>query len=263
MKQFGELRGDETFTLAAFFGDTPQFLLIGGEPLAHPCHLAFELTQGVLGGHGLPLGFALLVFEALQQPGQFGDLASQRGDANFFFADGAFEFAHLQQDVAQLALHGERSLAALLAAGDGHVVEALARLREEEGVGIFQRQAAADFGIGNNVAVAKLRQNHFQRLAESVEDTNAVLERNHGIAVSDVMHRLVEVEGKLCLRIFGMNEECGAAIDVGAQQAQTFVGSIPRLHHDIVQLVAQEIIDHMFVAIVDFKKVGQHAGGST
>ena len=66
LKQFAELRGDETLALAVFFADALQFALIGGKPLAHARHLAFELAQGVLGGHGLALGFALLVFQALQ-----------------------------------------------------------------------------------------------------------------------------------------------------------------------------------------------------
>ena len=187
LEQLALLRGDEVLALAMLFADALQFALVGGEPLAHARHLAFELAQRVLGGHGLPLGLALLVFQPLQQAGQFGDLAAQRGDAGFLLAHGAFQFAHLEQHVAQFALHRERTLAALLAAGDGHVVEALARLREEERVGIFQRQLAADFGVGNDVAVAQLGQNHFQRLAEAIEHANAVLQRNHGVAVRDVI----------------------------------------------------------------------------
>ena len=87
-----------------------------------------------------------------------------------------------------------------------------------------------------------------------------MLERNDGIAVRDVMRRLVEEERELRLRIFGMDEEGRTAIHVGAQQAQTFVGRVPRLHHDVVQFVAQEIVNHMLVAIFNFEKVGQHAG---
>ena len=56
-----------------------------------------------------------------------------------------------------------------------------------------------------------------------------------------------------------MNQERRAAIDIAAQQAQAFVGGIPRLHDDVVQLVAQEVVDHMLVAIFDFEEVGQHA----
>ena len=132
-------------------------------------------------------------------------------------------------------------------------------LREEERIGIFQRQIAADVGIGHDVAVAQLGQNHFQRFAEAVEHANAMLQRNHAVAVRDLVRRLVEDERELRLRIFGMDQERRAAIHVAAQQAQTFVGGVPRLHHDVVQLVAQEIVDHVLVAVFHFEKVGEHA----
>ncbi len=67
---------------------------------------------------------------------------------------------------------------------------------------------------------------------------------------------------KLRLRILGMHEEGGAPIDIGAQQAQAFVGRVPRLDHDEVQFVAQEIFDHALVARFDFKEIGEHSGGS-
>ena len=128
---------------AAFFGDALQFAFVGREPLAHPRHLAFELMQRVARCHGLPFRFALLVFQPLQQAVSSAISRPERGDAHLLLGHGALQLAHLLQHFAQLALHGERALAALLAAGDGHVVEALARLREEECVGIFQRQIAA------------------------------------------------------------------------------------------------------------------------
>ena len=59
-----------------------------------------------------------------------------------------------------------------------------------------------------------------------------------------------------------MNQECRAAVDVGAQQAQAFVGGIPALDDNVVQFVAQKIFDYAFVARIDFQKIGKHAGGS-
>ena len=56
-----------------------------------------------------------------------------------------------------------------------------------------------------------------------------------------------------------MNEEGRAAIDIAAQQAQPFVGGIPRLHDDVVQFVTQEVVDHVFVAAFHFEEVSQHA----
>ena len=58
-----------------------------------------------------------------------------------------------------------------------------------------------------------------------------------------------------------MDQERRAAIHIAAQQAQAFVGRVPRLHHDVVQLLAQEVVHHMLVAVFDFEEVGQHADG--
>ncbi len=59
-----------------------------------------------------------------------------------------------------------------------------------------------------------------------------------------------------------MNQEGGAAVNVAAQQAQAFVGRIPRLHDNVVQFVAQEVVDHVLIAAFDFKEIGEHADGS-
>ena len=76
------------------------------------------------------------------------------------------------------------------------------------------------------------------------------------------MRGFVDDEGKLGLRILGMNQECGAAIDVAAQQAKTFVGCVPGLDHDVVQLVAQKVFHHAFKARLDFQKIRQHSDWS-
>ena len=90
------------------------------------------------------------------------------------------EFPHQAEHIAQLALHREWAFGALFASGDGHVVEAFASLRKKESVGVFQGQITRECGIWNDVAIAQLRQNHFERLAESVENANRVLQRNDG-----------------------------------------------------------------------------------
>ena len=145
-------------------------------------------------GHRLLLALALFVFEALQQGSHLGDFLAEHHHARLAIAQRTFYVFQMSHHVAQFALERKRSLAALLAAGHGHVVEALAALREEECVGIFQRQFAADGWIGNDVAVAKLRQHHFQRLAEAVEHADAVLHRRYAIRREWQPHRLVEHE---------------------------------------------------------------------
>ena len=61
--------------------------------------------------------------------------------------------------------------------------------------------------------------------------------------------------------VFRVDEEGGAAIDAGAQHAQTFVGGVPGFDDDVVQFVAQEVFDHAFVARFDFEEIGEHAHG--
>ena len=57
-----------------------------------------------------------------------------------------------------------------------------------------------------------------------------------------------------------MYQECGTAIYPGAQHSQPFIGRIPRLHYDVVQLIAQEVFNHTFVAIFHLNEIGQHTG---
>ncbi len=175
LRQLLLLFGNEVLPLVFFPRHPLHFALVNAEPLAHARHLVIELAQGVAAGHGELFGFAAFAFQTIEQRDHFRDFASQSGDAGGSLAHGAFQFRHLPQHVAQFALHRERPLAALLAAGNHHIVETLAGLRKEESVRVFQGKRAADAGIGNDIAVAQLRQNHFQRLAKAVEHANAVL----------------------------------------------------------------------------------------
>ena len=58
-----------------------------------------------------------------------------------------------------------------------------------------------------------------------------------------------------------MNEEGGAAADVGLEQVHAGVGGVPALDDDVVQLVAKELIDDALVLAVDFEEVGERADG--
>ena len=86
-----------------------------------------------------------------------------------------------------------------------------------------------------------------------------MLQRDDAIAMRNLVGSFIEMERELCLGIFGMDQEGGAAVHVAAQQPQAFVSSIPRLHHNVVQLLAQEVVHHMLVLVVHLEKVGQHA----
>ena len=90
-------------------------------------------------------------------------------------------------------------------------------LREEEGVRILQSQTASDVGFRNDVAVAQLGQNHFQRLAKTVQHSNGVLQRDDLSGGRRAVRGLIEHEGELGLRVFRMHQERRAAIHAGAQ----------------------------------------------
>ncbi len=66
-------------------------------------------------------------------------------------------------------------------------------------------------------------------------------------------------EGKFRLRIVGMDEKCRAAIDIGLQYTHAFPGIVPAFYDDIVQLIAEKFIDHVFILAGNFKEIRQHA----
>src|ERR1700733_4553121 len=58
-----------------------------------------------------------------------------------------------------------------------------------------------------------------------------------------------------------MNQEGGAAVDVAAQQAKPLVSGVPRFDHNVIQLVAQKVLDDALETWLDFKKIRQDADG--
>ena len=72
------------------------------------------------------------------------------------------------------------------------------------------------------------------------------------------MRSLVEHKREFGLRVFGMNQEGGAAVHVAAQQAQAFVGRIPRLHDNIIQFIAEKVFYNPLEARLDLQKIGEH-----
>ena len=59
-----------------------------------------------------------------------------------------------------------------------------------------------------------------------------------------------------------MDQEGCAAIGVALEQTHAFLGRVPRFDYDVVQLVAEEVIYHGFILVIDFEKVGKHSGRS-
>ena len=124
------------------------------------------------------LGFALFAVQTIEQGTEVFDFAAQGEHAHLFVAQSTFEIFELAEDFAQFTLHREWAFRALFASGNGDVVEALAGLGKEEGVGIFESQAAGHVGFGNDVAVAQLGQDDFQRFAEAIQHADCVFQGN-------------------------------------------------------------------------------------
>ena len=155
-------RCDQALLLLAFCRKPLQFAFADRDSFADPRHLPVQLAQQMSGGHRLRLGFAFLLFQAIEQGSVLFNFAPQSDREHFLLAQSPLQFFEQTQHVAQLALHRERSLASLLAAGDGHVVEALAALGKEERIRTGEREFARHRGIGHDVAVSQLRQDHFE-----------------------------------------------------------------------------------------------------
>src|SRR5260370_24146638 len=107
-------------------------------------------------------GLSLFGFQAFQMGSEVLNSPAKREHSHCFFTQSALQIFELAKNFAELALHRKRTCGALFAACDGYVVEAFSGLREEERVRIFQRETARNVGTGNDVAVAKLGQNHLE-----------------------------------------------------------------------------------------------------
>ena len=56
-----------------------------------------------------------------------------------------------------------------------------------------------------------------------------------------------------------MHQKRRPPIHIRLQQPHAFVRRVPALHHDIIQLVAQKLIDHALVCAIHFQKIRQRS----
>ena len=106
-------------------------------------------------------------------------------------------------------------------------MKALPGLREEKRVGILQCQSTRGIRSRHNVAIAKLRQNHLEGLPKTIKNTMVCFSGTMDAVGGAQCAASSRMKEKLRLRIFGMNQEGCAAVDVAAQQTKTFVGPVP------------------------------------
>ena len=60
----------------------------------------------------------------------------------------------------------------------------------------------------------------------------------------------------------GIDEKCGAAADFIAQHGNARAGHVKRFHDDVLQFVAQELFDGVFIFLADLGIIGQDANGA-
>src|ERR1700683_1865820 len=205
------------------------------------------------------LSFPLFTLKTFQQRSEIFNFAAKRKHSHFLLAESALQLFELPKHFAKIALHRKWSFGALFAAGNGYVMKAFSGLREEECIRILKCEPACGIGAGNDIAVAQLRQDDFERFAESIQNANRILQRHDRCGWRSAVRSFVEDERKLGLRILRMNQKGRAAIHIAAQQSQAFIGSVPRIDHDVVQFVAQEVFDHALETRLDLKKIRENA----
>ena len=164
--------------------------------------------------------------------------------------------------VAQFPLQSQRPFRTRLPARHSDVVEALARRRQKERRRIFERERTRRLRIRRNIALAQLRQNRLERTPKAIQHADAVAQRHHGRPRVFVRHRVIRSKRELRLRVLRMHQERRAPVDSGLQQTNTFVRRIPALDHDVIQLIAQELVYDALVLIAHFQKIRQRADRS-
>ena len=148
--------------------------------------LGLHLAESCAGVGGLALGVAALVGLAFDGGVEGGDLVLQIGGVEVGLSQFLLGLLYFLLNFDELALEGERALCAGAAAGDGDVVEGLAGGGEEEGLRVGEGEGAGGVGVRRDEAFAKLGQDDFEGLAETVEDADALFERDDAFDAFDV-----------------------------------------------------------------------------
>ena len=143
-------------------------------------------------GLHLPQGSALVGAVALriaavfalrfEQARLLGERAAQRRSMHLGLRQLRVKGVELLLGLAQLALDGQRTLGARLAAGDSDIVKTLTGGREEEGLRILERQRARGAGVRRDVAFAQLGQDGLKRRAKAIEHADAVFQADDAFA---------------------------------------------------------------------------------
>src|ERR1017187_5202674 len=111
--------------------------------------------------------------------------------------------------------------------------------------------------IIDDIAILELGQKRLEGPTEAIQDADRIFQWRNSRATDGVVAPFEKAAlGGI------VNQEGGASIDARLQQPYALFGSSPTFDHDIVQLIAQELVDHAFVLAAHFKKIGKRAHGS-
>ena len=145
-------------------------------------------------------------------------------------------------------------------------METLAAGGEEEAFEVAGGQFLRLPGIFDQVSIPELGKDGLERAAESVQDLDCFLERRHSgtanvtaaVAVVAVAVATVGVAVSVGM-VLGVNEEGGAAIAARLEQADALFGGAPAVDDQVVEFIAEELVDHAFVLAADFEEVSEGA----
>ena len=187
-----------------------------------------------------------------------GGFFLEAGQLRLLFRGGALETRGFGFAVAEFALERQRSGLAFATTGHGAAVVAGTVRRQEIAVRIVVGHLLGDGDGFNNVGGAKFLQKIFgggtERLAEFDEAVEARDEiAGHGRAIFHFVH--VESASRI-------HEERRASTYFFAQQRDAGAGLIERFDDDVLELLAEKLLDRGFVFFLDFGVVGEQAEGA-
>ena len=133
-------------------------------------------------GHGgLLLSRTQLIFKPLKKGSELFQLMFESLNAAGFRSHRLFHFADQFEHITKLPFHGKRTLIALPSSGYSDVMEGLTGGRKVESIWIFQSKFTRKGRVRSNESAAQLGKDHFQGLAESIENLNAPGQGDDGV----------------------------------------------------------------------------------
>src|ERR1035441_4882810 len=213
-----------------------------------PLCLGLHLLERSALVRGVAFGDTPLLAAGLELRCQLLNVPGKRCGFSFGLGKILFQTSQTAINLAQLALQGKGAFAGRLASGHGAVMKALAPECEEKGVPVLGGHLLWVGRIIDDIAILELAQKRLEGPTEAVQDADRIFQWRNSRATDGVVAPFEKAAlGGI------VNQEGGASIDARLQQPYALFGSSPTFDHDIVQLIAQELVDHAFVLAADRK----------